>query len=706
MSEISELGEKLQEQGALYRHRHCIIVSGHHDWCLEVSHELITPYNSREVIYLGESPSPVIQSLNITNSQSALGREFESVVYDSHDQFCPDALGVISGTVLPGGLLIILTPKLADWPKLEAGHYGSRFSPHGYVPAKNNFYIQYVINVIRSDPRCLLLEQGSPISNIAIMPRRLPESSPDSQPVYIDQELAIEGIKKVVKGQRHRPAVLLSDRGRGKSAALGLASGQLIREGLKRILITSHNRQSVSTVFKHAESVFPSVGKRIEFFAVDKLLIDQPSCDLLIVDEAACIPLSLLDQLLRQYSRIAFASTVHGYEGTGQSFVLKFQKIMDEHTRGWKRYRMEQPIRWAPEDPLEGLMSRLLVLDSRVAPKVDRVPDITKDLEFEKLDPTVLTNNEPLLREVFGLLTIAHYRTRTSDLRHLLDAPNLLAFRLITKTHTIAIALVSLEGGLSEELSKEVWLGKTRPKGHLLTESLLAQMGLKEAGGLKTARIVRIVVRPELQGSGIGTLLVKKVTDILESQVDLIGTSFGLEEKLMRFWNQTGFRISRIGLSRSSHTGTHSCLFLKPLSATSKVILENAAEQLLRNLPYQLPRTLNAIPAPIIALVYSMMGKVETLTRQELNDLHTFAHGRSNPDNLPASLIRLGEIDLQLRPPGQNAGNLYPGQALMVERVFQHKSWQECDSLNGSVGRREGTRQLRKWAREALKQQV
>ena len=51
--------------------------------------------------------------------------------------------------------------------------------------------------------------------------------------------------------------------------------------------------------------------------------------ELVIVDEAAAIPITLVKNLLGPYM-VVLSSTVHGYEGTGRSLSLKLVQSLRE----------------------------------------------------------------------------------------------------------------------------------------------------------------------------------------------------------------------------------------------------------------------------------------------------------------------------------------------------------------------------------------
>ena len=147
--------------------------------------------------------------------------------------------------------------------------------------------------------------------------------------------------------------------------------------------------------------------------------------DLLLVDEAAALPLAVLQRLLGGARRcVAFATTVHGYEGSGRGFAVRFQGFLRRHASAVHALRLSQPVRWGPGDPLQAWTARVLLLDM-APPDGGPPPGGSGGGSVRVLPPSALARDERLLRQVFGLLVLAHYQTTPADLLRLLDAPNL-----------------------------------------------------------------------------------------------------------------------------------------------------------------------------------------------------------------------------------------------------------------------------------------
>jgi len=145
---------------------------------------------------------------------------------------------------------------------------------------------------------------------------------------------------------------LTAARGRGKSAALGLAIASSVAFGYSNIFVTSPSPENLRTLFEFVfkgfdalrysehedyelvQSTNPEFNKaivRVNIFHDHRQTIQYihpgdshklEQAELVCIDEAAAIPLPLVKNLLGPYL-VFMASTVNGYEGTGRSLSLK-----------------------------------------------------------------------------------------------------------------------------------------------------------------------------------------------------------------------------------------------------------------------------------------------------------------------------------------------------------------------------------------------
>jgi len=710
---ITQFISDLRKTSRLARHRNCIVLSGSLKWCDALSKEIVehpqpglsvdTESQQQDTIRISANhpadASGKIKTIHHDFARKYLGQEFDIVIFDCHQNFSADALGIIGGTIRAGGLLLLMVPDLSIW-----GESVSTPSP----------YTKRFKRILTSDPHTICIGQDQPLPDLSVA------KNPDPASVsFLDQDIAVQAVEKVVTGQRKRPAVLISDRGRGKSAALGLAAQSLLLQSTNKnkikIAVTGFNRQSVETVFQHAG--LDDTSSSLKFYPAEKLALKKRKCDLLLVDEAASIPMHLLEHILQNYSRIAFSSTVHGYEGTGRGFVLSFSKLLNQYTRGWKTTRLEAPIRWSVDDPLESLLFKLLLLDAEISPleQTASPSDFSSQIsKAELINPESLIQNNLLLQDVFGLLTQAHYRTRPSDLQNLLDNPANRLLRISCHNQTTAIIHVVMEGSLENDVAISVWKNQRRPKGHLIPEILSAQLGLCEASSLRTARIVRIVTHPELRRRGLGSMALEAVEQILTKEIDMLGTTFSLSADTLSFWLSNRFQPVRIGIAKSSNTGHHSCTLLKSLSDDAAHIQHEAARQLSTNIGIALSRDLNTLDAEIaIAIIRSVNGHkqsprdyLQTLHQRQYDDLICLAYFGRNPDGMISVLCNFVRIILSFKDNGLDQEM----ETLLVQRVLQNREWGKCVALSQSSarpqdrtqGKTQGMVQLRNIIRSSL----
>jgi tRNA(Met) cytidine acetyltransferase len=700
---LLELARRLQHIATEGFHRYLLVLAGSRDWGRTTAEALLADLSCDQPLWVGESVPADIPHLMNTQASALLGAETGVLVYDSFSGFDADAFGALTGTLRGGGLLILLTPSLSKWSGFadpEHARMAVAGCPSSQVTGR---FLGRLAKQISSDPSVICIEQGGEIpAPPDLKPVFHPSKPADSECRTSDQMQAVEAVVHVVTGHRRRPVVLISDRGRGKSAALGIAAARLLRLGRRSILVTAPRQRSTTTLFEQASRLLPEAQtskgslhlgeSRLSYSAPDHLLRHPQPADLLLVDEAAAIPTPMLEGLLDHYPRIAFATTIHGYEGTGRGFALRFRRVLDQRFPQWREIRLETPIRWAPDDPLERWLFRALALDAAPAPD-DLISAARSDLcSCETLERDDLAEDEQDLTDLFGLLVLAHYRTTPFDLRQLLDGPNLNLFVLRYQGRIVATALVATEGGFDPATAHAIWAGYRRPRGHLLAQALAAHVGLESGACLRGARIMRIAVHPALQRRGLGSRLVEEIRQHTRaSGLDYLGTSFGATPELLGFWRGNRLQPLRIGLRRGASSGAQSVILLHPFTQAGEQLFHSARERFHRQLPRLLADPLNSLDAGLACalLAHPPPGLSPPLTAQDWLDLIGFAFAqRGYETSLPP-------IETLILRALANS-TLEANQAeLLAMKVLQNQSWQACSEKFNLTGRAEVEAELR-----------
>jgi len=350
-----------------------------------------------------------------------------------------------------------------------------------------------------------------------------------------------------------------ADRGRGKSSAAGLAAAALAHDG-RDVLVTAPQYRSGAELFTRAVALLETLGAE---FDVDRP--DQPQCvtvagggrvrfepparavdlpgdpDAVLVDEAAALPVRRLQAVL-DAPAVAFTTTVHGYEGAGRGFSVRFRDRLEESVHTVTEVPMTAPIRYADADPVEVWAFRALLFDARppVEPVIaDASPD---SVTYRRLSSRDLIEDENLLREVFGLLVLAHYRTEPSDLARLLDAPNLPVRALTEGGHVVAVALLAREGGLDRATRERMYTGE-RVRGNMIPDVLTTQLRDEAAGKPVGQRVLRIATHAAVRSRGLGSHLLSEVRAEFADGVDWLGVGYGATPELVRFWGANGYSV-------------------------------------------------------------------------------------------------------------------------------------------------------------------
>jgi tRNA(Met) cytidine acetyltransferase len=626
--------------------RRLLWLAGGAGWTLAAARHVSAALAVPDTRWLGDRVAPA----DPNRRTMRLGDECGLLMVDAWAGLDLDAVGAAAGALRGGGLLVLLTPPAAEWPGRTDPAAG-RFATFPHVAADfGGRSIRHWRRALDESPAVRRIDGPAGPAAGATAPRarppqtHLPPRAPDTDlsrvvPVTAEQAAAVEAILTTAAGRARRPLVITADRGRGKSAAMGLAAARLRGAGNPRILLTAPRRTAAEAVLRHAGAPPPRC------LAPDALLAEAPAADLLLVDEAAAIPAPLLERLLTHYPRIVFATTVHGYEGTGRGFDVRFRAVLDRCTPGWRALRLRQPIRWAVDDPLEALINRALLLDAEPAPDdaVARLVHAAGPAAIETPARDRLARDEPLLRQAFGLLVLGHYQTRPSDLRQLLDAPDIGVHLLRTGDAVLAVAVTGREGRLPPGLLAPIFDGRRRPRGHLLPQTLSAHAGLFDAPALGFRRILRIAVHPAARGRGLGRRLVEAVAERAAAEGDdILGVSFGATTGLVRFWRRCGLAPVHIGSRRNAASGVHAAVLLRALTPAGTTLCGHGRRRLLPRLAVLLAGPLRDLePSVVAGLLAGAPADPARLAGEELRELRAFADAARGLDATRPALHRL-----------------------------------------------------------------
>ncbi|WP_053949300.1 tRNA(Met) cytidine acetyltransferase TmcA [Halolamina sediminis] len=658
-------------------------------------------------------------------SRELLGRTQQAIVLDGHEECSPNAIGRTVGAVDGGGLYVLLAPALDDWAERRDAFDETLAVPPFEVDDVAGQFRRRLVDTLRAHPGVAICEveagyDGPESDAVAVRddgltdpypsrPRQTPEPPADAtfdDDIYracrtVDQAEAVHELA-ALRGTDADPAVVVeADRGRGKSSAAGLAAGALAREG-RDVLVTAPERRGADEIFARARERLAAADALADS-AEDCVSADSGGCvrfarppdtadlpggpDAVIVDEAAALPVSLLERFL-DGPPVAFCTTVHGYEGAGRSFDVRFRGSLADSGREVIDVRLDEPIRYAAGDPVESWAFRALLLDAR--PPVDQlVADATPEtVRYEELTPERLLADEHLLREAFGLLVLAHYRTEPDDLARLLDAPNLTCRALLHEGRVVSVGLLAREGGLGEDTRERVYRGD-RIRGNMLPDVFTSQLRDRDGGIPVGYRVMRIATHHAVRSGGLGSLLLSEIeaefredggrdADLRGEQVDYVGVGYGATPELLDFWRENGYRTVHLSTTKNDASGEHSALMVRPLSDDGADLAARHAEWFRGRAPGVLAGPLSGVDPDVIRRALRAVddGAVPEelgLSERDWRVVVDAANGMGSYHAAPAAFTDLALRELILG----NAGLEPPAERLLVEKVLQNREWDD-----------------------------
>ncbi|XP_027179739.1 RNA cytidine acetyltransferase 1 [Coffea eugenioides] len=542
------------------------------------------------------------------DSERILGNTFGMCILQDFEALTPNLLARTIETVEGGGLIVLLLRSLSSLTSLctMVMDVHERFRTESHSQATGRFNERFLLSLasckacVVMDDELNILPISSHMKSVTPVPVRedseglseaerdlknLKEQLTDDFPVgplikkccTLDQGKAVITFLDSVLDKTLRSTVaLLAARGRGKSAALGLAIAGAIAAGYSNIFVTAPSPENLKTLFEFVckgfdileykehldydvvRSTNPEFKKatvRINIYKQHRQTIQyvQPheheklsQVELLVIDEAAAIPLPVVKSLLGPYL-IFLSSTVNGYEGTGRSLSLKLLQQLEEQSqmsnknvestlsgRLFKKIELGESIRYASGDPIESWLHALLCLDATNAvPNIIRLPSPSEcDLYYVNRDTlfSYHRDSELFLQRMMALYVASHYKNSPNDLQLMADAPAHHLFVLLgpvdeSKNHLpdiLCVVQVSLEGQISRKSAIRSLSDGHQPFGDQIPWKFCQQFRDSVFPSLSGARIVRIATHPSAMKLGYGSTVVELLTRYFEGQLTSI----------------------------------------------------------------------------------------------------------------------------------------------------------------------------------------
>lgn len=555
-------------------------------------------------------------------TEKILGNTYGMCILQDFEALTPNLLARTIETVEGGGIIVILLKTMSSLKQLYTMtmdiHSRYRTEAHGDVVARFN---ERFILSLGGNNNCLVVDDELnvlPISgakNVKALPAKdsdeltpkqkelkdLKESLEDVQPAgslvalskTVNQAHAIlTFIDAISEKTLNSTVALTAGRGRGKSAALGISIAAAVAHGYSNIFVTSPSPENLKTLFEFIFKGFDALGyqEHIDYDIIQstnpdfngaivrvdikrghrqtvQYIVPQDNhvlgqAELVVIDEAAAIPLPVVKGLLGPYL-VFMASTINGYEGTGRSLSLKLIKQLRNQSKGTGRedsqtiitsrdkkpnnisystigtrqlreISLEEPIRYADGDPIEKWLNKLLCLDvtliknPRFAAKGTPHPSqcnlfiVNRDTLFS-YHPV----SENFLEKMMALYVASHYKNSPNDLQLMSDAPAHQLFVLLPPIDPkdggkipdpLCVIQIALEGQISKESVRNSLSRGQRAGGDLIPWLISQQFQDEEFAGLSGARIVRIATNPEYASMGYGSRAIELLRDYFEGK--------------------------------------------------------------------------------------------------------------------------------------------------------------------------------------------
>ena len=664
-----------------------------------------------------------IETISYDESYRILGQSFDFLILDLRRVFNPNKICQFIESVRGGGLIFIIGSKYPEWlsqvnnDKFYQYSKANHSNINSQIKDKSYLLNWFIINLKEKFQfKCDFTDTRKIFQSFNSMPSdyNLDQNFNDILVSKDQIEILNKFETKLPKSLNQNTCMIITaDRGRGKSAVIGLALAKFLIEtpnkGLN-IIISAPDVRNTQTIFEltsfycSLKGIHYTSKKRDQWITEVKIglngkigfvnssnLESIKRIDLLVIEEAATLSVDLLKSLFKLNIPKILVSTIHGYEGSGRSFQIKITNPLKRQKKiNYNHYTLKQPIRYVEDDKVENFLNFVFFLDAEPAfinkellKKIGRSFSL---IQYTEVGKHLIENNYHVLQDHIGILVYSHYRNQPNDLLVLCDSGThfLTGLKLTFDENThflLASTQFSQEGGMNDYSIAYV------DSGNFIEGNLIPTVAIRhfsrDFAKLKGLRIARIAVHPEFINQGYGRKNIELILDHF-NQYDWIGVSFGANAKLVKFWGKFGFYSVHIRPTKTPETGEWNLIMIKPQSDQSKEIITQASRDFIVQFIELLKQSLHSMSYELVQEI------LKSCSSHSQYKPHISHSGKLRIENYLAGHINfLLAVDVMYEFSKtyficQNLPSLSSAQeGLLITRILQGRSWGQTRGKSG-----------------------
>ncbi|MDY5779685.1 MAG: GNAT family N-acetyltransferase [Succinivibrionaceae bacterium] len=535
------------------------------------NHNLLANFSSNEIAPL-------------ENFKKFLGIEFNSIII-FFDQLNINLLLSISETLTQSGTIFIIIKN-----KLNS-------SLEDYILYCANYFN---ISIVPKE-KIITLINSLNITNTKLSNSNQLTKAPFN--LSNEQQLILDFLYQSILNKNNFHTLITGVRGSGKTTLM-----------LK--LINFLKIQNFKINFSVLNSGEGSLFKKYQFENIPSLTYQNfinfiLSTDVLIIEEAASIPLPILSQILSVYKKVIMISTLDGYEGTNQGIIHKlstdfpleifslsynFRRNYDNFQKFLENISFKaNNINFSTYSSLQS--SSINIISNNISQNINSLT-IHLSSFIEK------PNNESisLLIKINKFISNNHYQSSNQDIFRLLNDPNTFVSLLLKNlnyedyslknSEIISLVIFSLEAIPNKILKESIFNGSSRPKNNLLPQTLLCHSNIDFPDNSIFLRIQRIATEKSYKKQGYASKLLSNFNDknlinffiqnstfskdfscdcSFSNHLIFIGASFALSDVVYKFWIKNNFIPVSLGLKKDNASGERSLVVLKNFYNNTKI---------------------------------------------------------------------------------------------------------------------------------------